>query len=182
MNFLNPLPIIWQAYDMAQNSFTITRRAIKTTEPRARLRLLQRTRVEAQTIIEAERTIQESKDEVTALFVISLWATFERFLRDYLQYKGKVLRQYIIPADLGDEIYLHFHKEVEFWRPEEILEFLKRSLLKSHPHLAGEAKNVYNYRNWLAHGKSPQKKVSPVDPASAYSTLEEIINILVANP
>ena len=113
--------------------------------------------------------------------MIALWAMFERFLRDYLQYKGEALRQHITPADLGDGMYLYFHKEVEFWRPEDILDFLKMSLLKPQPHLASEAQQVYNYRNWLAHGKSPQKNVSSVSPTNAYATLEKIVNILVAN-
>jgi hypothetical protein len=179
MNFINPLPPIKQVYETAKDSFRIARRVVKIVDPKTRQRLLQHTNVEAQTMTEAERVIETSKQEVEALFVMVLWATFERFLRDYLQNKGEALRQHVTPADLGDEMYLHFHKEVEFWRPEEILDFLKRSLLKSYPHLAGEAKSVYNYRNWLAHGKSSHKNVSSVTPASAYATLEEIVNILL---
>jgi hypothetical protein len=182
MNFINPLTPLWQVYEMAKNSFKIANRALNTTEPKARLRLLQRTNVETLTITEAGYIIEESKKEIDALLVLALWAAFERFLRDYLQHKGKALQQHIIPADLADEMYLHFHREVEFWRPEDILEFLKLSLLKPQPHLAGEAKNIYNYRNWVAHGKSPQRKVSSVTPAAAYATLEKIVDILLANP
>jgi len=182
MNFLNPLLPLRQLYETAQDSFTITKRAVKTTEPKARQRLLQRTDLETPTSLEAERVIADSETEVNTLFVVAMWATFERFLRDYLQYKGQALQQHLTPADLAAEMYSHFQKEVEFWRPEEILEFLKRSLLKTQPHLAGEAKNIYNYRNWVAHGKNTQTNMSPLPPRVAYATLTTIVEILLANP
>ncbi len=118
MNFLNPLLPLQQAYKTAHDSFTIAKRAIKTSEPTARQRLLQRTDLETLTILEAERVIIDSHNEVDTLFVLALWAAFERFLRDYLQYKGQALQQHLTPADFAQELY--FHKEVEFWRPEEI--------------------------------------------------------------
>lgn len=181
MSLFNPLPPIWQAYKTAQDSFRIAKRAIKTNEPKTKQRLLQRTDIETETIIDAKRLIEESKNESDALFVLALWAAFERFLRDYLQHKGTALLKNVTPSDLAGEMYLHFHKEVEFWQPDEILNFLKLSLLKHKTQLAGNAKVVYNYRNWIAHGKGSSKTVSPVTPHKAYETLTEIVNILLAN-
>jgi hypothetical protein len=181
MNLSNPLPPIWQAYKTAQDSFRIAKRAIKTDEPKARQRLLQRTDLETKTTIDAEHLIRESENESDALFVLALWATFERFLRDYLQHKGQALLN-VTPSDLAGEMYLYFHKEVEFWQPDEILNFLKLSLLKHKTQLAGHAKVVYNYRNWIAHGKGSAKTVSPVTPHKAYETLAEIVNILLTHP
>ena len=59
MNFSNPLLPIWQAYKTTQDSFIITKRAIKTNEPKTKQRLLQRTDIENKTIIDAERLIDE---------------------------------------------------------------------------------------------------------------------------
>jgi len=50
-------------YETARDSFRIAKRAIKTKEPIARQRLLQRTNVETQTITDAERMIKESHKE-----------------------------------------------------------------------------------------------------------------------
>lgn len=180
MNF-NPLPPIKQAYDIAQDSFRIAKRALKTQHPPTRQRLLQRTTLEMQTLREAERVINQNIQAAEGIFVLMLWATFEHFLRDYLQHKGVILQQ-MTPPDLAQALYRHFHEEVEFWRPEDILDFLKDSLLKQDPHLAGRAKSVYQFRNWIAHGKSAKKSVSPVSPDSAYTALENIVNILLANP
>jgi hypothetical protein len=83
----NPLPQMLLVYDMAKDSFRIARRAIKTQEPIAKQRLLQRTCVETQTITNAEHKIKESNKESDDLFVLKMWATFERFLRDDLLQK-----------------------------------------------------------------------------------------------
>ncbi len=63
-----------------------------------------------------------------------------------------------------------------------LLEVLKLTLLKSQAHLAGEAKNIYHYRNWVAHGRNPHKTVSAIAPKVAYTTLASIVEILLANP
>jgi hypothetical protein len=104
MSLSNPLPNIWQAYKTAQYSFRIAKRAIKTNEPKTKQRLLQRTDIETETIIDAERLIEESKNESDALFVLALWAAFERFLRDYLQHKGTALLKNVTPSDLAGEM------------------------------------------------------------------------------
>jgi len=117
----NPLFPIWEAYQFTKDSLTIIKRAVKTKNPLERQRLKE-------------------------LFVVSLWAAFERFLRNYLQHKG-VLLTGITPIDLGEAVYNHFLAEVEYWKPDEILDFLKPNLLQHNPQLAGEAKTIYHYRS-----------------------------------
>lgn len=44
---------------------------------------------------------------------------------------------------------------------------------------AYQTKQVYEYRNWVAHGKNPEKRPSiNVQPDAAYNTLDTIINRL----
>jgi len=183
MNLSNPLPPIRLAYETAQESFRVAQRAIKTQQPTVRQRLLQRTQLETQTLNEAEHLITQNIQEAKGLYVFTLWAAFERFLRDYLQYKYKeAILQQMTPPDFANVMYNHINKEVEYWRPEDLLDALHESLLKNDPQLAGNAKAIYNYRNWIAHGKNAKKNVSPVLPKSAYLTLDSIVNILLANP
>jgi len=61
----------------------------------------------------------------------------------------------ITPLDLGDGIYAHFFKEVEYWKPDNILDFLKLNVLKGNEHLAGSGKDIYRYRSDIVHGKEP---------------------------
>lgn len=180
MNLSNPLPPIRLAYKTAYDSFRVAKRAIKTEHPQTKQRLLQRTDFEIHTLTDAERLIVQNIQEAKNLYILTLWATFERFLRDYLQYKGRILQQ-MTPPDFANAMYDHVYQEIEFWRPEDILDFLRDNLLKTKPQLVGNAKSIYNYRNWIAHGKNIKKNVSPVSPKKAYTTLDSIVNILLAN-
>jgi len=178
----NPLPQMLLVYKTARDSFRIAERAIKTREPKAKQRLLQRTGVEIATLSDAERMIEESNKESDALFVLGTWAAFERFLRDDLQKRGRLLRGNNPPA-LGNSIYQHFEKEVEFWKPAEILDFLKESLFKNRADLIGHAKQILAYRDWIAHGKNPKTPPSTdMKPLAAYKTLDEIVKTLLLYP
>jgi hypothetical protein len=178
----NPLPQMLLVYQVARDSFKIAERAIQTKEPKAWRRLLQRTVVENQNLIDAKSMIQKSIKESDALFVLDMWATFERFLRNDLQKRGQLLLDNKPPA-LGHSIYQHFEKEVEFWKPAEILDFLKDSLFKNQPDLIGHAKQILAYRDWVAHGKNPNKPpATDMKPLAAYKTLNEIIETLLHYP
>ncbi len=178
----NPLIPMRLAYDTAKECYKIANRAIKTKEQTARKRLLQRTRLETEIITEAEAIIKESNKQSDDLFVLALWATFERFIRDDLQKRGKILCNSNPPV-LGISIYEHFEKEVEFWKAAEILNFLKDSLFKNKTNVIGHAKQVLAYRDWVAHGKNPKNppSVTP-NPTDAYNTLNEIVETLLLYP
>ncbi len=99
-------------------------------------------------------TLQYSSQEVEDLFVLSLWAGFERYLRDFFQSKGEKIQE-ILPSDLADVYYEHLYKEIEYWKPAEILSLLKSSLLKNDQQRIELAEDVLKYRNWVAHGRNP---------------------------
>jgi hypothetical protein len=128
---------------------------------------------------EAIQMIAESAKEADALFVLTIWATFERFLRQDLQKRGRVLCLNQPPV-LGQALYEHFEKEVEFWKPGEILEFLKDSLFSQQAMLIGHAKQILAYRDWVAHGKDPNRPpASDMKPLAAYKTLNDIVETLL---
>lgn len=180
----NPLPPVWEAYKITKDALKVVKRSVKTRNTTDRQRLLQRTLIFNQqpNVSNVDNISNAAELEVDELFVVDLWATFERFLRSYLQNKGFLLTS-ITPADLGEAIYSHFFEEVEYWKPDEILDFLKLNLLKHNPQLAGEAKAIYHYRSWIVHGKSDRtsNKSSPISTEMAYATLDDIIQILLAN-
>ena len=91
---------------------------------------------------DAKRTIENSLKEVEDLFVLSVWSKFERFVRDYLQQKGATLKT-TNPAALANPLYEYFYNEVEYWKPNQILNLLKISSLTTNPHLIGQAKQVF---------------------------------------
>ncbi|MEK8016134.1 MAG: antitoxin family protein [Candidatus Parabeggiatoa sp.] len=180
----NPLPAIWETYKLTKDSLRVVKRAVKTRNPADRLRLLQRTIVLNQQpeIFNVDNLANIAELEIEELFVVSLWAAFERFIRDYLQHKG-ILLMGITPTNLGQAIYDHFFEEVEYWKPDEILDFLKRNLLQHNPQLAGDAKAIYHYRSWIVHGKSERTrhKINPLSTEQAYTQLNDIIQVLLAH-
>jgi len=126
-------------------------------------------------------TLKNSSKVIDDLFVLSLWATFERYLIDFFQTKGKKIRE-ILPSDLADVYYEHLSKEIEYWKPMEILDLLKRSLLKGNEQLIELAKDILKYRNWVAHGRNPHN-LPPMNitPQMAYERLDDVISILRIN-
>jgi hypothetical protein len=179
MNLFNPLPPIWENYKMSMDGLKVLKRAVKTKNTSDRQRLLQRTFIQKQTpeINNADTIVENAETDIQALFVVKLWAEFERFLRTYLQTKCAILKN-ITPIDLGDGIYDHFFKEVNYWKPDDILDFLKLNVLKNNEQLAGSAKDIYRYRSDIVHGNQVTQKIYP---DFAHTTLDRIVQILLAN-
>ncbi len=187
----NPLPPLWVSFQMSENAFKVAKRAIR--QPNAQNTDCQLELLKYQRHLlnhtkfpipgNAEQLIQQSEKDSKDLFILGLWATFERFVRDYLQQKGTALQQSMQPPTLADSFYQHLYKEVEYWKPADILDFLKDSLFTTvgGKNLIGVAKQILEYRDWVAHGKNPHKLPSAIylKPKIVYETLDEIINTLL---
>jgi len=204
MSSTNPLYQIWVAYQTVEDSFKMSRRVInfaksaaerldtlKADEPettkniafiqyKAGKNFLNRIKVLNQTDT-SNSLLTQSAEEINDLFVLSLWATFERFVRDFLQEKGEKIQE-ILPLELGNFYYKHLYQEIDYWKPEDILDLLKHSLFKGDEQEIGQVKEVLKYRDWVAHGKNPQKMpLSSITPKLAYDRLYHIIEILILN-
>jgi hypothetical protein len=172
----NPLDPIWQAYQISMGSFKITHRAIKQQQ----VNLINNLPWPIDSSTPQE--ITQAQKEIEALFVFSLWATFERFVITYLQNKGAALQQHVVPSDLASPFYEHLKKEIEFWKTDDMLDLLKQ-ISSIDKNLMGQAKAILRYRNWIAHGKDTHKAafVNVMTPVYAHRVLDEIVNILLLN-
>ena len=73
------------------------------------------------------------------------------------------------------------YQEIDYWKPEDILDLLKLSLFKGNEQQIGRAKEVLKYRDWVAHGKNPNKlPSSTITPKLAYDRLYELTETLIA--
>ena len=97
----NPLLPIWDSYQNTLEALSVAKKATKHLDSQT---LLDNTRFASQTSKEAKNALDKSLDECNELFVLSLWASFERFVRDYLQTKCITL-QNTSPPVLGTLIY-----------------------------------------------------------------------------
>ncbi len=193
MNLINPLPPLWETLFASKEALTVTTR-VAINQRTARNPNCQTELLFYQKYLlsptqfpqhrDLAKLLEEAKRENDDLIVLALWAAFERFLRQYLQAKGEVLKDYVKPAALGEQLYEHYSREVEYWSPEDILDDLKKSLFTSpeQKNRLGIAKQIYEYRNWVAHGKHPQKLPSTqLTPKPAYEILNGIVENLLAS-
>ncbi len=203
MSSINPLVPIWAAYQATEDALKMSRRVVhfadRTTEIlnafsgdeaetekavafaqyKAGKNFLNRIKVLNQTDT-LNSLLTQSAQEISDLFVLSLWATFERFVRDFLQEKGEKIRE-ILPTDLGEFYYQHVYHEIDYWKPEDILDLLKHSLFKADEQQIGRTKEVLKYRDWVAHGKNPNKMPSStITPKLAYDRLYSLTETLIA--
>ncbi len=169
----NPLLPIWSAYSTSEGCFKIAKVALKHQDS---VIFLNAAKFSLPNKTDTTQLIDTSRKEIKDLFVVDLWAAFERFVRDYLQDKASKLQQ-VYPASIGDSMYLYVEVEIEFWKPEDILEKILKNSLNPSSYLVGQAKQILQYRNWIAHGKNPNKTTAKITPEFAYKVLGEIIMI-----
>jgi hypothetical protein len=186
MNLDNPLPPILNAFEATRDALRVARRLIPELEAKQpdcqdelfhqRRKLLNRTVFPNHP--NGKVLLEQTEKEIQDLFVLNLWVVFERFVRIYLQQiRGPENSQ----PHFCEALYQYFNKKVESLTAQEVLDFLKLSFFNTDEgsHLIGSAKQILEYRNWVAH-RNPKKR-SPVKivPNMAYDTLNEIIETLL---
>jgi len=172
----NPLIPILKAYEISTDCFKVAKRAVKQQQSNlfADSNWLNRQN--------AHEDIDKTATEVSDLFVFSLWAAFERFVITYLQTKAIGLQKTVVPITLANPLSEYVQKEMEYWTPKGILDLLK-NVQSIDKNTIGKAKQILEYRNWIAHGKDMKKtsSVKAMTPVYTYQTLNEIVNILLLN-
>jgi len=172
----NPLKPILEAYEISTDCFKVAKRAVKQQQLNLFANSNWLTRQNA------HDEIAKTATEVNDLFVFSLWAAFERFVITYLQSKAVGLQETVVPLSLANPLFEYVHKEMEYWSPKDILDLLK-NVQSIDKNAIGKAKQILEYRNWVAHGKDVKKtsSVKAMTPLYTYQTLNEIVNILLSN-
>lgn len=173
----NPLSTVWASYRATKDCFKIAMAANK--HPDKDNLFVKANDLRPLSQVNVKQAIEQAKKESDELFVLDIWAAFERFARTYLQEKGKKLQE-ICPASLASSVYVYFEKEVEFWKAEDILDLLKNTLA-SRAYLIGQAKQVLQYRDWIAHGKKLHKIPPKITPVYAFDILNEIVDLMLLN-
>lgn len=123
---------------------------------------------------ETLKQIEKSREESKNLYVLCLWAVFERFLIDHAQ--NRFIHTIAGPAgSLPKAARDAAFNAVESCRTETILDILKAVV---DPNLIGYAKQIKDYRDWVAHRNPKRLPDARIEPLSAYIGLSKIINII----
>jgi len=106
------------------------------------------------------------------LVVLSLVATFERTLRDFVMGRPGCMLASGDPID--EAIHSAILNDVEYWRIADRLIGIFRGPVA--PALIGQIRQIIGYRNWVAHGRAT---VDPPDgnvaPQFAYDELTRFL-------
>jgi len=171
MNFKTSLDRIWKSYQITEDCLKITQRTVSKDEKS----MLKGTAfLNSSSEDESEEWIRQSRTDANDYVILSLWAAFERIILEYLQKKGrKILDKN--SSDFNKKFYKKIEQEIEYWKINDILDMFKEII---DPNLIGNAKQIKQYRDWVAHRNIDKGSPANVAPQSAYQILSEILTEL----
>jgi hypothetical protein len=112
---------------------------------------------------ETAQLLQKSIIELNDLTIVSLVSIFEQILIEHLK---QLIHSQMNPKDeITKRVSQYTMQQAERGRFIEIVDLFKPLV---DIRLVGMVKQVYVYRNWVAHGKDLNKTPPRIDPISAY--------------
>jgi len=121
-------------------------------------------------LYEKIEVLNESRNTIEDLFIVEIFACLERFLRDKLK-------------DCVDLEKCKFKQNIvlnnlEYMKIEDILDSLKGA---TDSNTIGFIKQIKRYRDWVAHGRNPEKPppVIKIDFEKSFEVIKSIMEALV---
>lgn len=157
---------IYRNYLILRDTVKVTRRAVKGDDTHY---LYRNTAFEYSTFeVDTSKAIQELEE----LIVLSLFAAFERWLRDTVLEKSEVLET-IMPTELGIKLSRLAKEEIERWKTKEIIRLFDYASKQNTMKLM----QILDFRNWVAHGKNIEKLPAiTTDAKTVYETIIGFMN------
>jgi len=173
---LEQLDAIWRTWRLQHDALrvvlrTIQGRSVTTRAPGTLAKTLYEEAVSAQ----CERDIRACQKTAAEFAVLGMWAVFERLLLQRLGSEcHKMLEE---PANtFNAAVTAKVAGDVEYWKIDQALDLIKPLFLDAR--LIGQAKQIKQYRDWVAH-RNPRKSTPPqTDPGMAHVLLKELAKAL----
>lgn len=163
---MNPLDDVLEWYQFIKDSQDVSLRLIKLHSES----VPKDSRFAGKTLAEARTLLEQASAEVDDLVIISLAAVFEQKILDHLIDVANMMRisqQGVFPL----EVLKYGLDKLERWYFPDVLDFFKTLV---HVDIIGQAKQIYQYRNYVAHGKKGIKPAS-TDLIKAYERLTKFL-------
>ncbi|MEA1968772.1 MAG: hypothetical protein U9N77_11220 [Thermodesulfobacteriota bacterium] len=174
MSSENPLDPIWESYQVICDCLKIAQRGISEKNER----LLNRTNFLANPEDQSINQVKNSRTDANDYVILSLWAGFERIIMEYLQIQGRRILS-SPPSAFNQKIHEQVEREIEYWKIDDILNIFKMVI---DPDIIGQAKQIKQYRDWVAH-RNPSKGTPPnITPQKAYEIISKILKKLEEHP
>lgn len=160
---------VFSVYETIKDSMKVTRRSINKNL----FTLHYQTDFFAEGKEDARDKILKAENELDDIMVLSIFASFERELRASIQ--DVVWANMSVINKTVERINSAALESIERWAVTDIIDLLKDVVSEE---LRGQAKHIYKYRNWVAHGKNKDNlPPSMTDPKTAYAVLSDFIDI-----
>jgi hypothetical protein len=168
------IELVNKTWILTQEALSIVRREIHSQNKNTTTasRILTSTIFEDHTLSQTEIDITECKQAAEDYAILSMWAIFERHLIIRLECECQKMLQ-IQPTDFNQRVFEKMTSTIEYWRIDEAIDLIK-PLVGSD--LAGQAKSIKKYRDWVAHRNPRKPTPAKIDPQTA----REILKIIAA--
>ncbi len=159
---------IFSIYEYLKDSIKVTRRTIIKSKGN----LHNRTVFFAEKPDSTLKKMNFVEDEIEDIIILSLFASFERELRISIQTIFE--NNFTKISNTHKKICSIAIKDIERWPVNDMVDLLDDIV---DVNLRGRVKQIYEYRNWVAHGKNINKVPSiKTDPRTVYTVLSDFIN------
>lgn len=163
---------IFQNYSILKDSSKITKRSITKQIQE----IHNKTVFSLMETCKAEKIIDDAVESLDDLMVLSLFAAFERELREYISENIESIKEKVSSPLSCIILDYAIENEIEKWRTADIIDLFKYCI---HINTIGKCKQILDYRNWIAHGKNKNKlPAAQTDPKITYNTLKDFIESL----
>jgi hypothetical protein len=124
------------------------------------------------TLEQIKSDIRKTKDNSDDLAIILYWSVFEQTIMNHLIFV--VLKFKAVPSsEFEQSIIDYVVGKGEYVRIKDFLDLYKKNSVSETA--VGDVKQVYEYRNWVVHGKRERKPLN-LSPAVAYQRLSGFLN------
>lgn len=163
----NLLQEIFSVYEVLTDSIKVARRSIN----KEYIELHNRTVFLGEQKDQMLNKLTGTADELDDIMIVSLFSTFERELRGFIQ---SIIDNNIIKTTRTIERITSLTTDsIERWTVIDMVDAFSDIVDEKS---RGKIKQIYEYRNWVAHGKNPNKLPSAwTDPKTAHLSLVNFI-------
>ena len=161
----NPLEEHLEIHRIATAAFKVVRRVLDhRTNP------LSNTQFYGKSQEEVNEMLDLAEKAVSALVAFAIFAAFERTLRDHLSKNLDAFESSsTTPAELAGSLSRFLADGVDYWRVGHVIDLFSPPALDQD---VRNAKTIRDYRNRVAHGKTPS---TAIPPAIAHEHLSEFL-------
>lgn len=139
----------FEVYELLKDAIKITRRSVG----RGNYDLHSRTSLVGEAPRATHERFDHAETELQDVMILSMVASFERELRTAIQ-DAFESNTTVGNDTMGELVNLTFDS-IERWTVKDIINALSPAVDEE---LRGHVEQIYDYRNWVAHGRSPKKQ------------------------